>query len=134
MMSVVSDRLSEPSSRCTICMEDSTFLIAVKPCNHTFHLSCLQGLTKYECPNCRSDISAFFRVNDIKINESKESYEHEITNQPLNMSNVIIPYIPTILDVIHRNEQMIRQFYFNNPFYRPYYYNNRLFALIDSFM
>ncbi len=55
------------SETCSICLEESSMLITVKPCNHMFHIKCLRNLIKAECPNCRTDLSEFFKCNDITL-------------------------------------------------------------------
>ena len=55
---------SEPSATCTICLcEMGRAGIVRTPCEHWFHLSCIQGWLRINsvCPVCRSEVDEVYR-------------------------------------------------------------------------
>ena len=54
----------EPSSTCTICLcEMGRPSVVRTPCEHWFHLSCIQGWLRISsvCPVCRSEVDELYR-------------------------------------------------------------------------
>jgi len=103
------------SETCTICQEESTLLIRVKPCMHHFHIQCIKEINVPKCPMCRADLTEFLRenglLNDMVIEHSEREdltrdAIRELTQAPIRLSDrferrrptTTTPFIPTIIE------------------------------------
>lgn len=68
---------------CPICLEEETPEMKLHSfsCSHKAHLSCLDGMTKMECPICRAEINNLPAKIINKIRENGEKYEEEIERE-----------------------------------------------------
>lgn len=99
------------NSDCPICLEsiNQDLEIFKIDCGHIYHMDCMKGMTKMECPTCRSPIENFDKdmIEIVNINADRIRQENEIENfrdlfQTFGGQNLIL----NISDSINNMEEL----------------------------
>lgn len=80
---------AEINKECAICLleeEEDMYLLS---CHHRFHIECLKGMNKLECPLCRSEIINLPTNVAAKIRENGRQYAQEQSEERDQLARMI---------------------------------------------
>ena len=114
---VPTDNSAVPEEKhvCGICLEevDIKELFCLNPCSHRFHLSCIELLTKKECPSCRQEPTNLTDEIIQKIQENNSNWMRELQAEDEEAVRALreryITRIPTPEEEIQLAVETLRQ-------------------------